>query len=68
MNPNLISGVETLLEEFQGIEVEKFIMWVEFQDLTLNDAHTIIILDIKLMNVHLLKIIWNKDSLSNSKI
>ncbi len=68
MNPNLISRVETLLEEFQGTGIEGFIVWIKFQDLILNDVRTIIKLDIKSMNVHLLKIIKGKDLISISRI
>ncbi len=37
--PNLISRVETLLKESQGVGVEEFIVWIEFQDLTFYDAY-----------------------------
>jgi hypothetical protein len=59
--------VETLLE-FQGIGVEEFIVWIEYQDLTFNDAHIFIKLGIKLMNVHLLNRMRGKDLLSISRI
>jgi hypothetical protein len=68
MNLNLITKVETLLEESQGIGMEEFIVCIEFQDLTFHDAHSVIRLDIKSMNVHLLKIMWGKDLLNISKI
>jgi hypothetical protein len=45
--------METLLEETQGIGAKEFLVWIEFQDLTFNDARIIIRLDIRLMNVHL---------------
>ncbi len=54
MNPDLINKMETLLEDIQGTRVEEFIVWIDFQDLTLNNARIVIRLDIKLMNVHLL--------------
>jgi hypothetical protein len=60
--------MEALLEEFQGIKVEGFIVWRKFQDLILHVAHITIRLDIKSMNVHLLKIMWGKDLSSISKI
>jgi hypothetical protein len=31
--------VETLLKESQGVGVEEFIVWIEFQDLTFYDAY-----------------------------
>jgi hypothetical protein len=43
-------------------------MWIDFQDLTLNNARIIIKLDIRLLSVHLLKIMWGKDLLNISKI
>jgi hypothetical protein len=60
--------MEVVLEEFQGIGVEEFIMGTKFQYLTLHVAHIAIRLDIRLMNVHLLKIMRGKDLLSISKI
>ncbi len=45
-----------LIEEFQGIGVGEFIVSMEFQDQILQVAHTTLKLDIKSMNVHLLKI------------
>jgi hypothetical protein len=54
VNPDLINKMETLLEDIQGTRVEEFIVWIDFQDLTLNNARIVIRLDIKLMNVHLL--------------
>jgi hypothetical protein len=68
VNPYLISKMEAYLEEFQGIEVEGFIVWIKFQDQILHIAHTAIRLDIKSMNVHLLNIMWGKDLLSDSII
>jgi hypothetical protein len=68
MNLDLINIVETLLEESQRIRVKGFIVWIEFQDLTFYDAHIVIRLDIKLMNVHLLKIIWRKEFMSVPRI
>jgi hypothetical protein len=68
MNLDLISKMEALLEEFQGIVVKEFIMWTKFQDLTFHVEHTTIKLDFRSMNVHLLKIMWSKDLLSISKI
>ncbi len=68
MNPYLISKVEALLEESKGIGVEKFIVWTKFQDLTLHDAHIVIKLNIRSMNVYLLKIMWGKDVLNISRI
>ncbi len=32
MNPNLVSKMETYLEEFQGIRIKEFTMWIKFQD------------------------------------
>ncbi len=46
--------MEALLVEFQGVGVEEFIE-TKFQDQILHIAHTTIKLDIKSMNVHLLK-------------
>jgi len=63
-----MNKIEVLLEEFQGIRAEGFIMWIEFQDQILHVAHTAIRLDIKSMNVHLLKIMCGKDLLSIYKI
>jgi hypothetical protein len=57
-----------LIVEFQRIGVEEFIVSTEFQDQILHVAYTTIILDIKSMNVHLLKIMQSKDLLSISKI
>jgi hypothetical protein len=68
MNLDLINRMEALLEEFQGIEAEEFIVWTKFQDLTLHIAHIAIKLDIKSMNVHLLKVMWGKDLLNISII
>jgi hypothetical protein len=68
VNPNLINRVEILLEEFQGTKIEEFIVWIKFQDLIFNDAHIVIRLDIKLMNVHLLKTMWGKDLLNIYRI
>ncbi len=56
MTPNLITKMDTLLEESKGIGIKEFIMCIKFQNLILHDAHTIIRLDIRSMNVHLLKI------------
>jgi hypothetical protein len=60
--------MEALLEEFQGFGAAKFIMWIKFQDLTFHVAHTTIKLDIRSMNVHLLKIMRGKDLLNISRI
>jgi hypothetical protein len=49
--------MEVLFEEFQGIGVEGFIVWTKFQELTIHIAHTTIRLDIRWMNVHLLKLV-----------
>jgi hypothetical protein len=68
MNSNLITKVEALLEEFQGIGAKKFMVWIEFQELTFHVAHTTIKLDIRSMNVHLLKIMRGKDLLNISRI
>ncbi len=68
MNLDLISRVETLLEDSQGIGIEEFIVWIEFQDLTFHVTHTAIKLDIWSMNVQLLKIMWGKDLLNISRI
>ncbi len=56
MNPKLINKMVALIVEFQGIGVEEFIVSIEFQHQILHVAHTAIKLDIKSMNVHLLKI------------
>jgi hypothetical protein len=56
MNLELINKMVALMLEFQGIEVEEFIVSIEFQDQIPHIAHTTIKLDIKSMNVHLLKI------------
>jgi len=56
MNPKLISRMVTLIVEFQGIGVEEFIMSTKFQDQILHVTHTTIRLNIRSMNVHLLKI------------
>jgi hypothetical protein len=63
-----MNWVKALLKESQGIGVEEFIVWTQFQDLALHVAHIAIKLDIKSMNVHLLKTMWNKDLLNISKI
>ncbi len=68
MNPNLISKMEALLKEFQGIGIEEFIVWTKFQDLNFHIAHIAMGLDIKSMNVHLLNIMWGKDLLSIFRI
>jgi hypothetical protein len=60
--------METLIKGFQGIGIEGFIVWTKFQYLVLHIVHIAIKLDIRSMNVHLLKIIWGKDLLSISKI
>ncbi len=60
--------MEAYSEEFQGIGIEGFIMWLEFQAQILHVAHTAIKLDIISMNVHLLKIMWGKDLLNISRI
>jgi hypothetical protein len=65
---DLITRVEALLKESQGIGSKEFIKWIKFQDLTLQNAHIVIKLDIRSMNVHLLKIRWGKDLLNISKI
>jgi hypothetical protein len=43
--------------------VKEFRMWIEFQDQILHVARTAIKLDIKSMNVYLLKIMWGKELL-----
>jgi hypothetical protein len=48
--------MEALLEESHEIGAKKFIVLIDFQNLTLHIAHTTIKLDIRSMNVHLLKI------------
>jgi hypothetical protein len=68
MNLELINIMVALLVEFQGIGVEEFIVSIEFQDQIIHVAHTTIKLDIKSMNVHLLKIMLSKDLLSISII
>jgi hypothetical protein len=60
--------MEALLHESHGIGAKEFIVWIEFQDLTFHLAHIVIKLDIRSMNVHLLKIMWGKDLLNISKI
>jgi hypothetical protein len=59
MNLNLISRVEALLKESLRIRIKEFIVWIKFQDITLHVAHIAIKLNIKSMNVHLLKIMWS---------
>jgi hypothetical protein len=56
MNPELINKMGTLIMEFQGIRIEEFIVSPKFQDQILHVAHITIRLDIRSMNVHLLKI------------
>jgi hypothetical protein len=56
VNPKLIRKMVALIVEFQGIRVEEFIVSIEFQDQILHVAHIAIILDMRSMNVHLLKI------------
>jgi hypothetical protein len=43
-------------------------MWIKFQDQIVHVAHTGIKLDIKSMNVYLLKIMWGKYLLNIYKI
>jgi hypothetical protein len=50
------------------LEQKNFIVWIKFQDLILHVAHIAIKLNIRSMNVHLLKIMWGKDFLSISRI
>jgi hypothetical protein len=45
-----------LIVEFEGIGVKEFIVSTKFQDQILRIAHVAIRLDIRSMNVHLLKI------------
>ncbi len=52
----------------ERIKITEFIVWTKFQNLTLHIAHIAIKLDIKSMNVHLLKTMWGKDLLNISKI
>jgi hypothetical protein len=56
VNLKLINKMVALIVEFQGIGVEEFIMSTKFQDQILHVAPTAIKLDIRSMNVHLLKI------------
>jgi hypothetical protein len=56
--------MEALLKESHRIGAEEFIMSIDFQNLILHIAHTTIKLDIRSMNVHLLKIMWGKDLLN----
>jgi len=60
--------MQALSEESQGIGVEGFIVWTKFQDWILHVAHIVIKLDIKSMNVYLLKIMWGNDLLNISRI
>jgi hypothetical protein len=63
VNPYLISKMEALLKEFQGTRTKEFMMWIKF-----HNARIVIILDIRSMNVHLLKVMWGKDLLNINRI
>ncbi len=56
MNLELINIMVALIVEFQGIGVKGLIVAIEFQDQIIHFAHIAIKLDIRSMNVHLLKI------------
>jgi hypothetical protein len=54
--PRLNQHSGSIIRGVPRLGVNEFIMQIEFQDLTLHVAHTTIKLDIRSMNVHLLKI------------
>ncbi len=68
MNLDFINKIEALLKEFQGIGVEEFIVSTKFQDQILHIPHIAIKVNIRSMNIHLLKIMWGKDLLNIFRI